>query len=125
MLLYLSMSRHAVAGVDHGQRWLARMKKAAGDAENMGLADLGAALREQIAGYSDGFRVTAAMIYAELQDVVRSQPQISFDRAVDFVRRDCGRAESDSSRGFRRSGAVYDEVRQYVEERARCRVEAS
>jgi hypothetical protein len=112
---------HAAAGVDHGKRWLARMEKAAADAEKMGMGNLAAAIREQIDSYSDGFRVTAAMIYGELEDAVICQPQMSFDQAMDFVRRDCGLSREQFLKRFRRSRAVYDETRQYVEERARCR----
>lgn len=119
--LIIHESAHAVAGGDHGKRWMARMEKAAADAERMGMAGVANTLREQIAGYGDGFKPAPTTVYNELVDAVVHQPQMSFEQAVDFVRRGYGLSRDEFVRRFRRAAVVYDEARQYVEERARAK----
>jgi hypothetical protein len=99
---------HAASNDCHGRRWLNKMEEAANDANRLGQAALASLLREQIAGYQDDFRVTAAMLYNEIENCVFEQPYISFSQVVDFLRRDYGLSQDDFLRRFRRAERVFD-----------------
>jgi hypothetical protein len=113
---------HAVARIDHGRRWLARMEKAAVDADKMDLGGIAGLLREQIKDYREGgVRYTAQMVYAEMETGVMCQPHLAFPQVVDWLRRNFGLSREQFLRRFRRSRAVYDEAQRDAEERDRCR----
>ena len=112
---------HAVSNDCHGKRWLQRMEDAANRADQEGLPTLAALLRQQIVGYQDGFRMTAAMIYGEIENCVVSEPQVSFPQVVDFLRRDFGISGHHFLRRFRRAERVFEEAQQDVRESAEAK----
>ena len=110
---------HAASNDCHGRRWLNKMEEAANDAaDRLGQVALASLLREQIAGYQDDFRVTAAMLYNEIENCVFEQPYISFSQVVDFLRRDYGLSQDDFLRRFRRAERVFEQAKQDARESA-------
>jgi hypothetical protein len=112
---------HATSNDYHGGLWLRRMEEAASHAERNGAAGVAALLREQIASYRDEFRVTAAMVYGEIDNCVIDQPHISFSEVVDFLRRDFGLSRGDLLRRFRRAERVFEQAKRDVRETAERR----
>lgn len=113
---------HAVAGQCHGNRWLARMEKAAATVDAIGRHELATLLREQIAAYGDPTnRVTAAGVYQEIADVVRDNHKVTFRQAVDFVRRDFGLPREKFLRRFRRTRVVFEQAKQEAADHAKAR----
>ena len=109
---------HAASNDCHGRSWLNKMEEAANDADRLGQAALASLLRAQIAGYQDDFRVTAAMLYNEIENCVFEQPYISFSQVVDFLRRDYGLSQDDFLRRFRRAERVFEQAKQDARESA-------
>ncbi len=112
---------HAVSNDFHGKRWLQRMEKAASRAEQQGPPTLAALLREQIVGYRDGFRMTAAMMYGEIENCVFSKFQVTFPQVVDFLRRNFGISRDQFLRCFRRAEGVFEEAQRDVRESAEAK----
>jgi hypothetical protein len=112
---------HAISNDFHGKRWLQRMEKAASHADQQGLPTLAALLRQQIVGYQDGFRMTAAMMYGEIENCVVSEPQVTFPQVVDFLRRDWGVNRNQFLRRFRRAERVFEEAQRNVRESAEAK----
>jgi hypothetical protein len=112
---------HAVSNDFHGKRWLQRMEEAANHADQERLPTLAALLRQQIVGYRDGFRMTAAMMYGEIENCVFSEFQVTFPQVVDFLRRDFGISRRQFLRRFRRAERVFEEAQRDVRESAEAR----
>jgi hypothetical protein len=109
---------HAVRNDYHGEAWLQGMEEAASRSDQNGAAGLAGVLRHQIADYRDGFRVTATMLYGEIENCVIDQPQITFPQVVDFLRRDYGFSRDQFLRRFRRAKRVFKEAKQVARETA-------
>ena len=103
---------HAVRNDYHGGLWLQGMEEAASQSEQNGAAGVAGLLRQQIADYRNGFQVTVAMLYGEIENCVIDQPQITFPQVVDFLRRDCGISRDQFLRRFRRAKRVFEEAKQ-------------
>jgi len=112
---------HAVSNDFHGKRWLQRMEEAANHADQERLPTLAALLRQQIVGYRDGFRMTAAMMYGEIENCVFSEFQVTFPQVVDFLRRDFGISRDQFLRRFRRAEGVFEEAQRDVRESAEAK----
>ena len=112
---------HAVSNDFHGKRWLQRMEEAANHADQERLPTLAALLRQQIVGYRDGFRMTAAMMYGEIENCVFSEFQVTFPQVVDFLRRDFGISRDQFLRRFRRAERVFEEAQRDVRESAEAK----
>ena len=112
---------HAVRNDFHGKRWLQRMEDAANHADQQGLPTIAALLRQQIEGYQDGFRVTAAMMYGEIENCVFSEFQVTFPQVVDFLRRNFGISRRQFLRRFRRAERVFEEAQRDVKESAEAK----
>jgi hypothetical protein len=112
---------HAVSNDHHGKRWLQRMEDAASRADEQGLPTLAALLRQQIVGYRDGFRMTAATMYGEIENCVFSEFQVTFPQVVDFLRRDWGISRRHFLRRFRRAERVFEEAQRDVRESAEAK----
>jgi hypothetical protein len=109
---------HAASNDYHGGRWLRTMEAAAEIADAKGLAAIASLLRQQISGYRDGFRMTAAMIYGEVENCVVGAPQITFPQVVDFLRRGYGMSQDQFLRRFRRAERVFEKAQQEARESA-------
>ena len=112
---------HAVSNDCHGERWLQRMEKAANRADQEGLPTVAALLRQQIAGYQDGFRMTAEMMYGEIENCVVGEPQVTLPQVVDFLRRDYGISRDQFLHRFRRVERVFEEAQRDVRESAEAK----
>jgi hypothetical protein len=69
-LLLIHEICHAVAGQGHKLRWQRRLEQAAARAGELGRDQLQALLVEELRVYRAGLKVTAAMIYGDIQDAV-------------------------------------------------------
>lgn len=107
---------HAVSNDCHGKRWLKRMEDAANHAQQQELPMVAALLRQQIEGYTDGFHMTAATMYAMIEDCVVTEHEITFLQVVDFLRRECGMNRIQFLRRFRQAERVFVKVKRDVRE---------
>ncbi len=113
---------HAVADGGHGKQWQARMERAAATAEQIGRTELAGLLRKEIAGYNDPLaRVTAAGVYGEIADAVVGNPDATFWKVIDSVRRDYGCSRKEFLKHFRRAKVVFDQEKRDEQERTRLR----
>lgn len=113
---------HAVTNGGHGTRWQTRMERAAAKAAALGRPALTRLLREQVAGYDDPLsRVSAGLVYQEIADALAEAPDAAFMQVIDWLRWTFGLSRQEFLRRFRRAKAVYNEVREAAEDRAKAR----
>jgi len=97
---------HAVTRGGHGERWVARMEKAARRAEQIGRSELAEAIRREVAAPT----LTEDDVYDEVREFVDSHPKESLKAAVSFVAFRYGRTDDEFLAWYPRLREVYEEV---------------
>jgi len=122
-LLFIHEIAHAAASYGgHSKKWLARMEKAAKQAESIGEIELSSEIRKDVESYRDpeNLRPTAAIIYQQIRDVVfDSSSALPFNAVVDHVRRLYGMSKSDFLKQYKRVQRVFDVATEEREQRHR------
>ena len=112
---------HAVTHGYHGQRWQQRMQRAAQDADDRGMTAIADLLRKEIAGYQDGFWVTATEVYNQISDAVSENSKATFVQVVDFLRRQYGLSRPQFLKRFHRARTVFAEAKREAKETAKIK----
>lgn len=101
---------HAVTKQGHNKRWTTRMELAAKYAEKDGDSEIAAEIRDQLEAYAMSPKITAKMVYQEIQDIAyMSSSDISYDDTIEFVRRNYGMSERDFLKKYKKTRQAYDE----------------
>lgn len=100
---------HAVTEQGHNKRWTTRMELVAEDAEKDGNSELATEIRNQIEAYSMSPKITAKMVYNEIQDIAyMSSSDISYEDTIEFVRRNYGMSERDFLKKYKKTRQAYE-----------------
>ena len=106
---------HAAASLGHDRKWLARMRKAADQAERIGRTELAEMLRKEATGYEESKALgvgSHADVYGQIEDlvVIEGMHDSDFLEVVDLVRRYAGDTRADFLANYRRARKVYDKA---------------
>ena len=101
---------HAVTEQGHNKKWTTRTELAAKDAEKDGDSELATEIRNQLEAYDMSPKITAKMVYNEVQDIAyMSSSDISYEDTIEFVRRNYGMSERDFLKKYKKTRQAYDE----------------
>jgi hypothetical protein len=109
---------HAVIGTGHAVRFQERLSKAAGVAEAKGKADLGAAIRKEVAMLAETPLLRAQDIYTRIGDLAWEWDD--FDVLSRWISEDLGATPEEFAKSYPRARRVFDKARQEaIDERVR------